>query len=145
MKKFFKFIFYWRILLYRILLFSVKPQHESAVSIHICPFATIIQHHSGCPSYSNQRRKRNKRNPDQKISKALTVCRWHDTVHRKPWRQYQRIPRANQWTLGDGDGQGGLVCYDSWGRKESDMTERLNWTEPKSLPPKPQTVTFVLP
>ena len=27
------------------------------------------------------------------------------------------------------DGQGGLVCCDSWGRKESDMTERLNWTE----------------
>ena len=28
------------------------------------------------PSYSNQRRKRNKRNPDQKRrSKALTVCR----------------------------------------------------------------------
>ena len=24
------------------------------------------------------------------------------------------------------DGQGGLACYDSWGRKESDMTERLN-------------------
>ena len=30
---------------------------------------------------------------------------------------------------GDGDGQGGLECCDSWGRKESDMTERLNWTE----------------
>ena len=29
-------------------------------------------------------------------------------------------------TPGDGDGQGGLVCYDSWGRKESDTTERLN-------------------
>ena len=29
-------------------------------------------------------------------------------------------------TLGVGDGQGGLVCYGSWGRKESDMTERLN-------------------
>ena len=28
-----------------------------------------------------------------------------------------------------GDGQGGLVCCDSWGRKEWDMTERLNWTE----------------
>ena len=27
---------------------------------------------------------------------------------------------------GDGDGQGGLVCCDSWGRKESDTTERLN-------------------
>ena len=33
------------------------------------------------------------------------------------------------WALGDGDGQGGLVYCDSWGRKESDMTERLNWTE----------------
>ena len=33
------------------------------------------------------------------------------------------------WTLRVGDGQGGLVCCDSWGRKESDMTERLNWTE----------------
>ena len=31
------------------------------------------------------------------------------------------------WTLGVGDGQGGLVCHNSWGRKESDMTERLNW------------------
>ena len=30
------------------------------------------------------------------------------------------------WTPGVGDGQRGLVCYDSWGRKELDMTERLN-------------------
>ena len=27
------------------------------------------------------------------------------------------------------DGQGVLACCDSWGRKESDTTERLNWTE----------------
>ena len=33
-----------------------------------------------------------------------------------------------EWTLGVGDGQGGLVCCTSWGRKESDMTEQLNWT-----------------
>ena len=33
------------------------------------------------------------------------------------------------WTLGVGDGQGGLACCDSWGCKESDTTERLNWTE----------------
>ena len=33
------------------------------------------------------------------------------------------------WSLGVGDGQGGLACCDSWGRKESDTTERLNWTE----------------
>ena len=37
--------------------------------------------------------------------------------------------RESEWTLGVGDGQGGLACCDSWGLKESDMTERLNWTE----------------
>ena len=31
------------------------------------------------------------------------------------------------WTPGVSDGQEGLACCDSWGRKESDMTERLNW------------------
>jgi len=33
------------------------------------------------------------------------------------------------WTPGVGDGQGGLACCNSWGREESDTTERLNWTE----------------
>ena len=33
------------------------------------------------------------------------------------------------WTLGVGDGQGGLACCGSWGCKESDTTEQLNWTE----------------
>ena len=36
-----------------------------------------------------------------------------------------------EWILGDGDGQGGLVCCDSCGRKELDTTERLKWTEVK--------------
>ena len=39
--------------------------------------------------------------------------------------------RESEWTLGVGDGQGGLACCDSWGPKELDMTERLNWTELK--------------
>ena len=30
------------------------------------------------------------------------------------------------WTLGAGDGQGGLACCDSWGHKELDTTEQLN-------------------
>ena len=34
-----------------------------------------------------------------------------------------------EWTLGVGDGQGGLACYSPWGHKESDTTERLNWIE----------------
>ena len=32
-----------------------------------------------------------------------------------------------EWTPGVGDGQGGVVCCNSWGCKESDTTERLNW------------------
>ena len=34
-----------------------------------------------------------------------------------------------EWTLGVGDGQGGLACCNSWGCKELAMTELLNWTE----------------
>ena len=37
--------------------------------------------------------------------------------------------RESGWTLGVGDGQGGLACWDSWGHKESDTTEQLNWTD----------------
>ena len=37
--------------------------------------------------------------------------------------------RESEWTPGVGDGQGGLACCNSWGHKESDTTERLNWTE----------------
>ena len=32
-------------------------------------------------------------------------------------------------TPGVGDGQGGLVCCGSWGRRELDTTEQLNWAE----------------
>ena len=51
------------------------------------------------------------------------ICGWH---HRLDGHGFV-------WTLGVGDGQGGLACCDSWGRKESetwlsDWTE-LNWTE----------------
>ena len=40
--------------------------------------------------------------------------------------------RESEWSPGVGDGQGGLACCDSWGRKESDTTERMNWTETQS-------------
>ena len=33
------------------------------------------------------------------------------------------------WALGVGDGQGGLACCGSWGCKELDMTEWLNWSD----------------
>ena len=44
---------------------------------------------------------------------------WH---HRLDGRKFES-------TLWVGDGQGGLECCDSWGHKELDKTERLNWTE----------------
>ena len=39
----------------------------------------------------------------------------------------------SEWTLGVDNGQRVLACCDSWGRKESDTTEWLNWTELKKF------------
>ena len=48
--------------------------------------------------------------------------RWLDGITNLMYGEFE-------WTPGVGDGQGGLACCDSWGRKESDTTERLNWIE----------------
>ena len=45
---------------------------------------------------------------------------------------YQLDGHEFWWTPGVGDGQGGLVHCNSWGCKESDTTEWLNWTEWKT-------------
>ena len=45
--------------------------------------------------------------------------RWLDGIHRLDGHEFE-------WTPGVGDGQGGLACCDSWGRKKSDTTEQLN-------------------
>ena len=57
----------------------------------------------------------------------------------KDWRQEEKRTTEDEmvgwqhWlngqSLGDDEGQGRLACCNSWGRKESDTTERLNWTE----------------
>ena len=36
--------------------------------------------------------------------------------------------RESEWTPRDGIGQGALGCCNSWDRKESDMTEWMNWS-----------------
>ena len=70
---------------------------------------------------------------------------WKDPDAEKDWRQEEKGMKEDEmvrwhhrlnehgfgWTPGVGDGQGGLACRGSWGRKESDTTERLNWTELK--------------
>ena len=47
------------------------------------------------------------------------MVRWHH------WLDGYELEQAP----GVGDGQGGLACCSPWGRKESDTTEWLNWTE----------------
>ena len=68
---------------------------------------------------------------------------WKDLVVGKDWWQEEKgmtedkMVGWHHWlnqhefgqTPGVGEGQGGLVCCGSWGRKELDMTERLNWTD----------------
>ena len=68
---------------------------------------------------------------------------WKDPDAGKDWRQEKKGTTEDEmvgWhhlfnghefeqTLGVGDGQGGLVCCSTWGLKETDMTEQLNWTE----------------
>ena len=68
---------------------------------------------------------------------------WKDPDAGKDWRQEEKGTTENEmvgchhrlnghgfwWTPAAGDGQGGLACCSSWGRKESDMTKQLNWTE----------------
>ena len=61
---------------------------------------------------------------DEKGTTEDEMAGWH---HRLDGHKFE-------WTPGDGDGQGGLACCDSWGRKESDITERLNWTELNEFP-----------
>ena len=70
---------------------------------------------------------------------------WKDPDAGKDWGQEEKGTTKDEmvgwhhwlnghvfgWTLGVGDGQGGLACCGSWGHKESDTTELLNWTELK--------------
>ena len=46
------------------------------------------------------------------------------------WDGWMASLTQRMWeTPRDGEGQGGLACCGPWGLKESDTTERLNWTE----------------
>ena len=76
-------------------------------------------------------------------SDAKSWLIWKDPYSGKDWRWEEKgmtedemvgcHHRLNEYefesTLGVGDGQEGLACCDSWGHKESDTIERLNWTE----------------
>ena len=50
---------------------------------------------------------------------------WHHRLNRQEFEQ----------TLGDGEGQGSLVCCSPWGCKESDTPERLNNKQASQMAP----------
>ena len=66
-----------------------------------------------------------------------TLMLWKIEGRRRRGRQmvgwhHRHNGRGFGWTLGVGDGQGGLVCCGSWGHRGSDTTEWLNWNEHKN-------------
>ena len=68
------------------------------------------------------------------------MVRWH---HQFDGHEFEQAPEV-------GDGQGSLVCCSPWGHEESNMTERLNWTDWLSFFPSwisriPSGTTFLLP
>ena len=79
------------------------------------------------------------------IPDAKSWLIWKDPDAGKDWRREEKGTTEDEmvgWhhqlnghefeqTLGDSEGQGSLACCSPWGRKESDMTEWLNWTEHK--------------
>ena len=56
---------------------------------------------------------------EEKVNTEDEMAGWH----------HQLNGHKSEWTPGVGDGQVGLACCDSWGCKESDTSERLNWTD----------------
>ena len=62
-------------------------------------------------------------------AKAETAVLW--PPHAKSWliEKTLLLERESEWTPGAGDGQGGLAFCNSWGCKESDTTEWLNWNK----------------
>ena len=58
---------------------------------------------------------------------TLLHCWWECKLIQPLWKTVWRF--LEKLGIKSPYDPGGLACCDSWGRKESDMTERLNWTE----------------
>ena len=81
---------------------------------------------------------------------------WKDPDAGKDWGQEEKGKTEDEmvgwhhrlnghgfgWTPGVGDRQGGLACCGSWGLKESDTTEQLNWTDTYTIKSKRLSTEF---
>ena len=61
---------------------------------------------------------------EEKVTTEYEMVGWHHRLN----------GHGFEWTLGVGIGQGSLVCCGSWGHKESNTTEWLNWTDSLTSP-----------
>ena len=104
-------------------LFPTKIRNNTRMSA----FTTAIQYSTRSPSHSNKTKKIvnkgkkiKKRHPNWKGgSKTITVCRWNDSLHRKPYRLHQKT-RPNKWTWQNSRIQSqyseisGIFVYQQW-------------------------------
>ena len=94
------------------------------------------------PEYSLEGLMLNLESPVTWLGDVKSQLIWKDPDTGKEWGQEKGMTENEMvgwhhrlnghefgWNLGVGDGQGGLVCCGTWGHKESDTTEWLNWTE----------------
>ena len=120
-----------------------EPSHFTGGTLRlkdtVCPKLHTCEYHRwdstqvGLPDFNEYRKSRSSSSPWGKIRKGWDeMAGWH---HGLDGHEFE-------WTPGVGDGQGGLACCNSWGRKESDTAERLNWTELGEMADMAQTSRF---
>jgi len=89
------------------------------IALCICSFLSIHAHSTFLHPKNNLFLNPRDWGEEEKGMTEDEMAGWH---HRLDGREFE-------WTPGVGDGQGGMACCDSWGCKEWDTTEWLNWTE----------------
>ena len=77
-------------------------------------------------------RKRNKRHPNWKRgNKTVIVCRWHDSVHRKPYRLHQKTAWPNEWIWQNSGIQSqypeikGIFVHQQWNIRSRNQGEKI--------------------
>ena len=108
--------------------FPTKVRNKTKMST----FTTSLQHSTGSPSHSSQTRRRNKRHAKWKGgSKTVIVCRWHNSVHRKPYRLHQKTIQPNKWIWQNSRIQSqcseikGMFAHQQWNNQKQKSEKKI--------------------
>ena len=112
------FIFYWVACLF-IILWTLIYRFRTQILYQICFGKSLSSFGQYLHSLGKDSDAGRDWGQEEKGTMEDEMAGWHHWLN----------GRESECTLGVGDGQGGLACCDSWGCKESDTTERLNWTD----------------